>query len=256
MIPCLNKLKSKKAFTIVELMIVLVVLGVILIVAVEEYLSYLDSTRITKARADIEELVKAIRLYNIKEDKPFAIKTFSPKNLGSFVGNYLEKDAPLDPWGNYYRHSPDMGIVYSCGPDKKPQVDSLGKTSDDIVVHYLPKELFITRAEYIDTNQNKTIDFGDYIELTFSKPAIIDNAIGMDFDTSNPEKALGTVNISQHPDNTMKARITLIPPIASHFIIGETSILPRQYIKSIYDYTPEHRTLQPFDALRITKRRN
>ena len=116
--------------------------------------------------------------------------------------------------------------------------------------------MFITKAEYVDLNQNNQIDFNDYIELTFSRPAIIDEAIGLDFDTANPEKALGTVSIKADEKNPLKARITLIPPIASHFIIGETTILPREYIESIYDYSPAHLRLQRFDALKITKRRN
>ena len=109
--------------------------------------------------------------------------------------------------------------------------------------------------EYVDLNQNNQIDFNDYIELTFSRPAIIDNAIGLDFDTANPEKALGTVSIKGDEKNPLKARITLIPPIVSHIVIGETTILPREFIESIYDYSPAHLRLQRFDALKVTKRK-
>lgn len=256
MIDCLNKHKNIKGFTLVELLLVLLILGLILFFAIEEYLKAIDTARIGKAKADIEELIKAVRLHNIKENNRFLVEVFSPNKLGSFVGNYLEKDAPLDPWGNYYRHSPNLGIVYSCGPNKKSEVDTKIAESDDIVINYYPKELFITKAEYVDLNQNNQIDFNDYIELTFSRPAIIDEAIGLDFDTANPEKALGTVSIKADEKNPLKARITLIPPIASHFIIGETTILPREYIESIYDYSPAHLRLQRFDALKITKRRN
>lgn len=256
MIDCLNKHKNIKGFTLVELLLVLLILGLILFFAIEEYLKAIDTARIGKAKADIEELIKAVRLHNIKENNRFLVEVFSPNKLGSFVGNYLEKDAPLDPWGNYYRHSPNLGIVYSCGPNKKSEVDTKIAESDDIVINYYPKELFITKAEYVDLNQNNQIDFNDYIELTFSRPAIIDDAIGLDFDTANPEKALGTVSIKADEKNPLKARITLIPPIASHFIIGETTILPREYIESIYDYSPAHLRLQRFDALKITKRRN
>ena len=256
MIDCLNKHKNIKGFTLVELLLVLLILGLILFFAIEEYLKAIDTARIGKAKADIEELIKAVRLHNIKENNRFLVEVFSPNKLGSFVGNYLEKDAPLDPWGNYYRHSPNLGIVYSCGPNKKSEVDTKIAESDDIVINYYPKELFITKAEYVDLNQNNQIDFNDYIELTFSRPAIIDEAIGLDFDTANPEKALGTVSIKADEKNPLKDRITLIPPIASHFIIGETTILPREYIESIYDYSPAHLRLQRFDALKITKRRN
>ncbi len=256
MIRSLNKLKARKGFTIVELMVVLVALGIILIFAVDEYLRYLDNARITRANADIEELIKAIRLYNIKEEKRFETTIFSPINLGSFVGNYLEKEAPLDPWGNYYRHDPDMGIVYSCGPNKKSEVDSQITESDDIVQNYLPKDLFITRAEYVDVNLNNHLDFNDYVELTFSKPATVEeNCIGLDFDTTNPEKALGTVSIKSVENNPMKARITFIPPIQSQVVVGETCILPRKFIESIHDKTPAQQRLQRFDNMRIVKKK-
>ena len=169
---------------------------------------------------------------------------------------YLEDKSLLDPWGNYYIHSPEMGIVYSMGPNGKDEVNSLTTQTDDIVVHYLPENLFILKAQYVDANMNNQIDFNDYIELSFSKPAIVENAIGQDFETLNPEKALGTVSIKSDEKNPMKARITLIPPIASNFVIGETTILPREYIESVYDYSPAHVRLQRFDALKITKRKN
>ena len=253
---CLNKYKNNKGFTLVELLVVLLILGLILIFAISEYLKAIETARVGKAKADMEELVKAIRLHNIKENNRFVVEVFSPNKLGSFVGNYLEKDAPLDPWGNYYRHSPNLGIVYSCGPNKKSEVDTLVAESDDIVVYYYPKDLFITKAEYVDLNQNNLIDFNDYIELTFSRPAIVEDAIGLDFDTANPVKALGTVSIKGDEKNPLKARITLIPPIVSNFVIGETTILPREFIESIYDYSPAHLRLQRFDALKITKRKN
>ena len=113
MIDCLNKRKKIKGFTLIELLVVLLILGLILIFAINEYLKAIETARIGKAKADMEELVKAIRLHNIKENNRFVVEVFSPNKLGSFVGNYLEKDAPLDPWGNYYRHSPNLGIVYS-----------------------------------------------------------------------------------------------------------------------------------------------
>ena len=127
--------------------------------------------------------------------------------------------------------------------------------SDDVVVNYLPKDLFITRAEYVDHNGTNQIDFDDYIELTFSRPVVIDQAIGLDFETDNPKKAFGTVKIAAC-DNPFKGRITLIPPIMSHFVIGETTILPREFIESIYDRSPAHQKLQRFDSLRIEKRKN
>ena len=294
MIHCLKKIKSNKGFSLVELLVVILILGCILIIAVNHYIEYINTARIAKVRQDIDEIIKAIRLYNINENDRFKVEILSPENLGSFVGTYLEYNTVLslapnqgddtgmgfnpnsstasgslggynldnksmvDPWGNYYRHSPNLGIVYSLGPNMKDETVERNPESDkfdDIVIHYLPKVLFIIKAEYVDANRNNVIDFNDYIELTFSKPAIIDNAIGQDFETANPTKAFGTVSIKSDEKNPQKARITLIPPIVSNIKIGETTILPREYIESIYDYSPEPNKLQRFDNIKIVKRK-
>lgn len=253
----LNKKSPRNGFALIELLFVLLVICTLLIFCVDEYMRHLENTRITRARTDIDELIKAIRLYNIRENDRFDVKVFSTAQLGSFIGNYLDKEPPLDPWGNYYRHSPDMGIVYSLGPDRKDQMTVAGEAdSDDISECYIPKELFITKAQYIDVNGNNVAnDFGDYIELTFSRPVFLEEPIGLDFETSNPEKALGTVDIKAEKD-PFKARITLIPPIVSHIVIGETCIFPREFIESIYDRSPAHQRLQKFDNMKIEKRKN
>ena len=295
MIQFLEKTNRNKGFSLVELLVVILILGCILILAVNHYREYIDTARFTKARQDIEEIIKAIRLHNINENERFTVEVLSPRNLGSFMGTYLDynsvvslapaeeegdrdifyfkKDekasgtvgdyntkgnALLDTWGHYYRHSPNLGIVYSLGPNGKDDTTTKTlekKENDDIVVNYLPNNLFILKAEFVDANQDNQIGFNDYIELTFSKPAIVDNAIGQDFETTNPEKAFGTVSIKSDEKNPSKARITLIPPIVSNIVIGKTTILPREYIESIYDYSPNPIRLQRFDSLKITKRK-
>ena len=293
MVYCLNKIKSNKGFSLVELLVVILILGCILIIAINHYIGYIDTARIAKVRQDIDEIIKAIRLYNINENDRFKVEVLSPENLGSFVGNYLEYNSTLslapskgeesdfdfsinnqkatdslggykldnkslvDPWGNYYRHSPNLGIVYSLGPTGENEILENPESDkyDDIVVNYLPKALFILKAEYVDANRDNIVDFNDYIELTFSKPAIINNAIGQDFETANPKKAFGTVSIKGDEKNPQKARITFIPPIVTNITIGETTIVPREYIESIYDYSPTPIKLQRFDNIKITKRK-
>ena len=291
----LEKTNIKRGFSLVELLVVVLILGCILILAVNHYREYIDTARFAKARQDIDEIIKAIRLHNINENERFTVEVLSPRNLGPFIGTYLdfnsavslapaekegdrniwyekkegvasgtlggyqnEGNALLDPWGHYYRHSPNLGIVYSLGPNGEDETITSTlefKKKDDIVVYYLPNNLFILKAEFVDANQDNQIGFNDYIELTFSKPAIVENAIGQDFETANPEKALGTVSIKSDEKNPSKARITLIPPIASNIVIGKTTILPREYIDSIHDYSPNPIRLQRFDSLKITKRK-
>lgn len=241
-------------FMLMELLVSLLIISALLIFAVEEYKRHIATAKITRARADIDELVKAVRLYNIREGRNFTIDTFSPQQLGPFVGNYLEKEPPRDPWGNYYRHAPDLGLVYSNGPDGVPQTTTVATSSDDIVLSYMPAAFFITRAEHVDCNMNNQIDYGDYIEVRFSRPAQLNNPIVVDFETTSPEKALGSA-IIKPGDNAFSARIEFSSPIAPTLVTGETRLLAREYIESIVDMSPKPQSLQRQEGVIIEKRK-
>ena len=114
--------KKNRGFALIELLCVILVIACLLIFAVDEYIRYIAQTRITRANVDIDELIKAVRLYNIKESNRFEVDVFMPNKLGSFIGRYLDKEPPMDPWGKPYKHSADMGVVYSMGPDGKDSV--------------------------------------------------------------------------------------------------------------------------------------
>jgi len=247
-------LRKRQGFSLIELMVVVLIMSYILVFAVDEYIRYVEDAKRARARADIEELVKAVRLFNIRENRPFDIATFSPQILGNFVGNYLETEPPRDPWGNYYLHAAEQGIVFSCGPDGKPQTITAGGESDDIVVSYMPSGFFITRAEYVDSNFNNVIDFGDYIELRFSRPATLLSPMVVDFTTLHPDKALGS-SIIQAGENETSARIVFSPPFLPAIRIGETRLFPRDFISSIIDKSPQPQGLQPQEGVIIEKRR-
>jgi len=244
-----------KGFALIELMVTLLIISALLIFAIEEYRRHIASTRITRARADIEELVKSVRLYNIKESRQFETEVFSPQALGTFIGTYLEKEPPRDPWGVYYLHDVKQGVVFSCGPDGKPQTTNNASGSDDIAVYYLPQNFFITRAEYVDVNLNNIVDVSDYIELTFSRPAQLRDPMGIDFETDLPKKALGSALI-RAGENHFKARIDFAPPMAPTLVPGQTKLFPREYIESIVDYSPNPQRLGRVDNLVIEKRKN
>ncbi len=246
--------RLKKGFALIELMVTLLIISALLIFAIEEYKRHIASTRITRARADIDELVKAVRLYNIKESRQFSATVFSPQALGTFVGTYLEKEPPRDPWGVYYLHSPEQGLVFSCGPDGKPQMTNVASVSDDVFISYLPQNFFITRAEYVDANLNNLVDVSDYIELTFSRPAILKEPMGIDFETEQPVKALGSA-VVRAGDTPFKARIDFAPPIAPTLVPGQTKLFPREYIESIVDLSPTPQRLHRVENLVIEKRR-
>ena len=119
-----------KGFTLIELMVVLVILGVLAAMIAPKIMDRPDEARIIAAKADIATLVQALKLYRLDNirypsteqglqslvSKP-AIDPI-PNNWKS--GGYLEK-LPKDPWGNAYvylnpgRHS-DIDVI-SLGAD-------------------------------------------------------------------------------------------------------------------------------------------
>ncbi|PKL45880.1 MAG: hypothetical protein CVV41_02420 [Candidatus Riflebacteria bacterium HGW-Riflebacteria-1] len=243
-----------RGFTLIELLVSLLIISTLLIFAVEEYKRHIETARISRARADIEELVKSVRLYNIREGKSFTVTTFAPMQLGNFIGNYLEKEPPRDPWGNYYMHAPDQGIVYSKGPDGISQSTLVATFTDDITLSYLPAAFFITRAEHVDSNLNNLIDFGDYIDVRFSRPAKFNNPVVVDFETVNPEKALGSALVKPGYD-AFSARIEFTAPVPPTLITGETRLFPREYIESIVDLSPKPQPLQRQEGVIIEKKK-
>lgn len=247
---------GRKGFSLIELMVVLLVISTIMIFAVEEYRRHIEDAKIARAKADLDELVKAVRLFNIREGKSFRIATFTIADLGNFVGTYLEKEPSKDPWGNFYRHAPELGVVFSPGPNGRADIlsENASATYDDIIVRYLPENFFITQADYVDANLNNLIDFGDYIEVRFSRPAVLRDPVFNDFETSMPEKALGTAMITA-TDDPFVVQIGFMPPQGASIILGQTVLMPREYIDSIVDRSPVPQKLQRFKGAVINKKR-
>lgn len=119
-----------KGFTLIELMVVLVILGVLAAIIAPKIMDRPDEARIIATKQDISSVVQALKLYrldNIRypttEQGLQALVTKPtiepiPNNWKS--GGYLER-LPKDPWGNPYLYlNPGRNgeiDVFSWGPD-------------------------------------------------------------------------------------------------------------------------------------------
>ena len=135
----LVRLRRAAGFTLIELMVVLVIIGVLAALIVPNVLDRADDARVTAARTDVTNLMQALKLYKLDNLRyPSA-----EQGLQALVAKpatppippnwrpYLEK-LPKDPWGQPYQYL-NPGIkgevdVMSLGADGQPGGE--GKDAD------------------------------------------------------------------------------------------------------------------------------
>ncbi len=110
---------AQRGFTLIEVMIVVVILGVLAAIVVPKILDRPDEARVQKARQDIRAIEGAVSLYKLDNfDYPD-----TGAGLNALAGDYLER-VPKDPWGNEYQYlSPGINgsyDIYSFGKDGSP----------------------------------------------------------------------------------------------------------------------------------------
>jgi general secretion pathway protein G len=119
--------RSEKGFSLIELIVVLVILGLLAAVVGPSVFKHLATGKEKIARIQIKELEGGLQLFsfdlgrfpNTSEGLDSLMR--NPGNAEAWKGPYLNKELPKDPWGKpYVYRSPGMHgdyDLYSCGPD-------------------------------------------------------------------------------------------------------------------------------------------
>ncbi|MCL2297085.1 MAG: type II secretion system major pseudopilin GspG [Proteobacteria bacterium] len=121
-----------RGFTLIEIMVVIVILGVLAALIVPKFMDRPDEARITAAQTDIRTLMNALKLYRLDNQRYPTTEqglnalvtrpTTPPEPANWKPGGYLER-LPPDPWGNPYQYL-NPGLhgeidVFSFGADGK-----------------------------------------------------------------------------------------------------------------------------------------
>jgi general secretion pathway protein G len=122
-----------RGFTLIEIMVVIVILGVLAALVVPRVLDRPDEARAVAAKSDIASIMQALKLYRLDNQRyptteqglnALVAKPVDPPVPPNWKpGGYLER-LPKDPWKNPYQYL-NPGLkgeidVFSFGADGQP----------------------------------------------------------------------------------------------------------------------------------------
>jgi general secretion pathway protein G len=117
-------------FTLIELMIVIVILGLLASIIMPKILDRPEQARRTKAKVDIRNIESALALFKTdtgrfpNTSEGLEVLISNPGIKGYNANGYLDK-TPMDPWGNKY-------VYLSPGLHNKDyDLESYGKDRED-----------------------------------------------------------------------------------------------------------------------------
>ena len=117
----------QRGFTLLEVMVVVVILGILAALVVPKIISRPDEARALAAKQDIASLMQALKLYRLDNQRYPATEqglqalVTRPASAPNWkAGGYVER-LPKDPWGNPYQYL-NPGVhgeldVFSMGAD-------------------------------------------------------------------------------------------------------------------------------------------
>src|ERR1051325_120425 len=127
-IPSQRTRPQQRAFTLIELLLVLVILGVLAAIVVPKFSGRTEQARVTAAITQISSFTTALSAFEVDNGgfprgrNGLGDLVQRPRDAQNWHGPYLES-IPKDPWGNEYiyecpgKHNPSSYDITSMGPD-------------------------------------------------------------------------------------------------------------------------------------------
>lgn len=132
--PTLLNHQRTRAFTLVEMLLVLVILATLAAIVIPKFAGRSEQAKKTAAQSQISSIELALDSFEV--DNGYYPKTGDldalispPADAKNWHGPYLKKGVPPDPWGNAYtydypsKHNPNGYDLMSMGPDGQAGTD-------------------------------------------------------------------------------------------------------------------------------------
>ncbi|GJG96675.1 type II secretion system major pseudopilin GspG [Cupriavidus pauculus] len=125
-----SRRSSPQGFTLLELLVVLVIIGLLASYVGPKYFSQIGKSEVTTAKAQAEAFEKVLDTYRLdvgrypSTEEGLQALMVAPASAGTrWNGPYLKREAPLDPWGRPY-------IYRAPGAHGEYEVVSYGKDGE------------------------------------------------------------------------------------------------------------------------------
>ena len=127
---------SQRGFSLIEIMVVVVIMGILAALVVPNLLERPDQARVVAARQDISSMMQAMKLYRLDNGRypssEQGLRALVERPANAALPNwrsYLER-LPNDPWGNAYQYL-NPGVhgeidIFSFGSDSAPGGEGTG----------------------------------------------------------------------------------------------------------------------------------
>lgn len=97
-------------FTLLELLVVIVIIGLLASYVGPKYFSHIGKSEVVVAKTQMEAFEKALDAFRLdvgrypSSAEGLAALMAKPANAANWHGPYLTKDIPPDPWGGTYQY--------------------------------------------------------------------------------------------------------------------------------------------------------
>lgn len=132
-----NSYRKSAGFTLIEIMVVVVILGILAALIVPKIMSRPEQARITSAKQNITAIQSALDLYKLDNGiypttdqglQALVTQPTTPPIPRDWKSDGYLQDLPVDPWGQAYQYLNDNEKlrIFSYGPNGKDGNSEIG----------------------------------------------------------------------------------------------------------------------------------